>query len=74
MTMRDAALKTREALADPTADPAQIRALTTELIDGTLSLSYMLSEPDWGVGMLEDIDGIIGSDPNPEEERRWARH
>ena len=74
MTMRYAALQAREALADPSADPAQIRTLATELIDGTLRISYMLSDPEWGVGMLEDIAEITGSDPNPDEAPRWDRH
>lgn len=73
-TMRDAALEVQRALTSRRGDPEQIRELADQLAGETLRLSRMLSEPDWGVGMLEDIHEIVGSDPNPNDEPRWDRH
>jgi len=38
-------------------------------------IRWMLSDPDWGVGMLEDIAAIVAPIPdNPNDEPRWSRH
>jgi hypothetical protein len=74
MTMRETALTLQAHLTNAGVDQEQIRDLADELAGATLRLSYMLSEPDWGVGMLEDIAEIVGSDPNPNDEPRWMRH
>ena len=74
MTMRDTAIALQGALADTHADPERIRELAGELAGATRQLSHMLSEPDWGAGMLEDIAQLVGPEPNPGEEPRWRRH
>lgn len=74
MTMRDTAIALQAALADTHADPERVRELAGELAVGARQLSHMLSEPDWGVGMFEDIAEIVGREGNPAEEPRWSRH
>ena len=74
MTMRDLALALLALLANPDADTEQVRDVADQLAGRALELSYMMSEPDWDVGMLEDVASIAGMDPNPADEPRWARH
>jgi hypothetical protein len=74
MTMRDDALAVQSLLGDADADPEQVRDLADALAGRTLELSHMLSEPDWAPAMLGDIQEIVGSDPNPDDEPRWQRH
>jgi len=59
---------------DELTDVQKVDRLARDLVAGALRLSFMLSEPDWGVGMLEDIAEIVGKMPNPAGEPRWDRH
>lgn len=43
------------------------------------AIAEMLRDPEWGVGMLEDIDGIVrrtgrSTDNYPDERQTWERH
>jgi hypothetical protein len=42
------------------------------------AIAHMLRDPDWGVGMLEDIAGLVAdtgrSLDSPSEEPTWDRH
>jgi hypothetical protein len=43
------------------------------------AIQYMLRDPDWGVGMLEDIAEIVGStgrtvENYPDDRPTWNRH
>jgi hypothetical protein len=56
------------------------RVLETALADARAldAIAHMLRDPDWGVGMLEDIAAIVSdtgrSLDNPTEEPTWDRH
>ena len=71
MTMRD---KAQMLLGSVDLTAVQYNDTVYSLAKDALRLSYMMSEPDWGVGMLEDVAEIVGKDPNPDNEPRWERH
>ena len=73
MTMRDTALEMIDSVIRG-ADQEHVYKLAGKLAKDSLRLSGMLSEPEWGVGMLEDVAEIVGKDPNPDNEPRWERH
>ena len=54
-------------------------ARTAEDAPALDDIAEMLRDPDWGVGMLEDIAAIVSqtgrpTDSYPDESATWSRH